>query len=102
MPLGLSIDHGRLVELCRRFHIARLELFGSRARGTAGPDSDVDLLVSFVPGCTPGLEFFGMADEFAVLFGRPVDLLTRETVESDRNPYFRRNVLTVVETLYAA
>ena len=47
MPLGLNIDNERLDDLCRRYRVATLELFGSRAKRTARPDSDVDLLVSF-------------------------------------------------------
>jgi len=102
MPLGLTVDHQRLVDICRRFRVAKLELFGSRARGTARPDSDVDLLVTFEEGYTPGWEFFGMADELEQLLGCEVDLLTRRTVEGDRNPYFRQNVLSVAELIYAA
>jgi predicted nucleotidyltransferase len=55
MPLGLDIDNGRLADLCRRYRVATLELFGSRAKGTARPDSDVDLLVSFESGLHAGL-----------------------------------------------
>ncbi len=102
MPLGLPVDAGRLADLCRRYHVAKLELFGSRAKGTARPDSDVDLLVTFEEGQTPGLEFFGMALDLESLFGHPVDLLTRPTVEHDRNPYFKQNVLSTAELLYAA
>ena len=76
MPLGLSIEPQRIADLCRRYHVAKLELFGSRAKGTARPDSDVDLLVTFEPGQTPGLEFFGLAGEFENIFGKKVDLLT--------------------------
>jgi len=102
MPLALDIDRERLAEFCRRNHVAKLELFGSRAKGTARPDSDVDLLVTFEPGQTPGLEFFGMADELEKMLGRPVDLLTRPRVERDTNPYFKHNVLSVAELLYGA
>ena len=102
MPVTLDINYEQLSDLCRRYFVAKLELFGSRAKGTARPDSDVDLLVTFQPGHTPGLEFFGMAGEFEKNLGHPVDLLTRPTVEQDRNPYFRHNVLSVVEQLYAA
>lgn len=102
MPLAIDIDRERLAALCRRYHVAKLELFGSRAKGTARPDSDVDLLVTFEPDHTPGLEFFGMSEELAAVFGHPVDLLTRRTVEQDRNPYFRANVLSAAETVYAA
>lgn len=102
MATLLAVDRAQLSKLCRRFRVAKLELFGSRASGHARPDSDVDLLVTFEDGFTPGLEFFGMADAFASLFGHPVDLLTRRTVERDHNEYFRHNVLSQVETLYAA
>lgn len=102
MAVDLAIDRERLVALCRRYHVARLELFGSRAKGTARPDSDVDLLVTFLPGETPGLEFFGLANELEDLFGLPVDLLTRPRVERDDNPIFRDNVLSAASTLYAA
>jgi len=102
MPLGLAIDPAALTDLCRRYHVAKLELFGSRAKGTARPDSDVDLLVTFESGCTPGLEFFGMADDFAAIFGHPVDLFTRESVERSPNPYKRESILAAAEPLYVA
>jgi len=102
MPLALDIDREALAAFCRRNRIAKLELFGSRAKGTERPDSDVDLLVTFETDYTPGLEFFGMADELEGILGRKVDLLTRLTVERDRNPYFKHNVLSVAELLYAA
>ncbi|MBN8524369.1 MAG: nucleotidyltransferase domain-containing protein [Planctomycetes bacterium] len=102
MPLALDIDREALIAFCRRNRVARLELFGSRAKGTARPDSDVDLLVTFEDGYTPGLEFFGMGDELEGILGRRVDLLTRRTVEHDRNPYFKQSVLSVTEPLYAA
>ena len=47
MSPDLRIDSDRLADVCRRYHVIRLELFGSQARGDARPDSDVDLLVSF-------------------------------------------------------
>jgi hypothetical protein len=100
MPVGLDIDPERLAAFCREHRIARLELFGSRAKGTARPDSDVDLLVTFEPGYIPGLEFFGLADEFAAVFGHPVDLVTRDAVEHSPNPYKRDSILTSATTLY--
>ena len=102
MPLGLDIDNGRLVDLCRRYRVATLELFGSRAKGTARPDSDVDLLVTFVGNRTPGLAFVTMAEELEAVFGRSVDLLTRDTVERDENPIRRTSILSQIEQLYAA
>ena len=102
MPLALDIDQERLAALCRHYHVAKLELFGSRAKGTARPDSDVDLLVTFVGNRTPGLAFVTMAEELEAVFGRSVDLLTRDTVERDENPIRRTSILSQIEQLYAA
>ncbi len=102
MPLALDIDHERLAILCRRYHVARLELFGSRAKGTALPGSDVDLIVTFVDGRTPGLGFVTFAEELEAIFDRPVDLLVRDTVDRDENPIRRQSILSQVEDLYAA
>jgi hypothetical protein len=40
---GAEVDEGRLADICDRYGIAELQIFGSRARGTAGPDSDIDI-----------------------------------------------------------
>ena len=78
-------------------------LKGSLALGDFNPEtSDVDLLVTFEDGFTPGLEFFGLADELEGILGRRVDLLTRPRVERDTNPYFKLSVLSAAELLYAA
>jgi predicted nucleotidyltransferase len=102
MPVALDIDRERLADLCRRYHVAKLELFGSRAKGTSRPDSDVDLLVTFEPGQTPGLAFVALAEELEAVFGREVDLLTRACVEEDRNEIRRQSILATTEGLYAA
>ncbi len=100
MPLSLDIDADRLAELCRRYHVVTLELFGSRAKGAARPDSDVDLLVTFEEGQTPGLEFFGLALDLEALFGHPVDLFTRASIERSPNPIKRQSILATTERLY--
>lgn len=103
MPLDLDVDHDRLPALCRRYHVATLELLGSRAKGTtARPDSDVDLLVTFAAGFTPGWELGGIYVELNDLLGRKVDLITRWTLEHEPSPLFRRNVMSALEPLYAA
>lgn len=102
MPATLPIDPAQLADLCRRYHVARLELFGSRAKGTAREDSDVDLLVTFEDGKTPGLAFVALAEELEAMFCHPVDLLTRECVEQDFNAHRRRGILETTEDLYAA
>lgn len=102
MPLALDIDQERLASLCRHYHVAKLELFGSRAKGTARPDSDVDLLVSFEPDAVIGFEFVTFAEELESLFGRHVDLLVRDDAEHDRNDVRRHSIFATVELIYAA
>ena len=99
MPARVSFDREKLAEICRRHHIRRLSLFGS-VLGSERAESDVDLLVEFEPGKTPGL--LRLAEiEFelsALLGGRRVDLRT----PGDLSPYFRDEVLQNAELQYAA
>ena len=96
----LKIDADRLADICRRFHVARLEAFGSFVSGEAQEPSDLDILVTFEPDASIGLEFVALQQEFEALFARHVDLLTRESVERSANKYFRRFALRHTEVLY--
>ena len=97
-PGRLGIDPDALARLCRRHRVRRLSLFGSTLKGTARPDSDVDLLVEFLPDARPGL--LDLADielELSELLdGRRIDLRTAE----DRSRYFRGEVLREAEVQY--
>lgn len=64
-----------LPELRVRYGVASLGLFGSRVRGDHRPDSDLDVLVTFEPGRTPGLRYFDLADEIGRRLGLTVDLV---------------------------
>ncbi len=96
----LQIDRERLADLCERCGVARLEAFGSFTRGDAEAGSDLDILVTFRPGVRVGLEFVALQQDLAALFGRPVDLLTRSSVERSSNKYFRRFALRRTEPIY--
>jgi predicted nucleotidyltransferase len=93
-------DHAALAARCRRNHIRRLSLYGSVLKGTARPDSDVDLLVEFEPGRAPGLlGLAGIEAELsALLGGRPVELRTPQ----DLSVHFRAEVVRTAEVQYAA
>ena len=65
----------QLAELCRKYGIAELSVFGSVARGDAEPGSDVDLLYVRVPGNDLGMSYFALQEDLEKLFGRPVDLV---------------------------
>ncbi len=96
----LNVDPRRLAEICVMHDVARLELFGSFARGDAVPESDLDVLVTFQPGKSVGLGIVALQQELEVLFGRSVDLLTRGAIERSSNKYLRRFVLRSTEPLY--
>src|SRR5450631_355856 len=70
-------------EFCRRNHIRKVSLFGSVLRPDFRPASDVDVLVEFAPGCTPGLGLIDTQEELsALLAGRRVDLVTENFLNS--------------------
>ena len=95
----VAIDEERIVAFCRQHHIVKLWFFGSVLRDDFRPESDVDVLVEFERGMTPGWEFVDLRDELARLLGRPVDLLT---VASLRNPFRRQEILRTRRLAYAA
>lgn len=66
--------------LLDRYGVARVGVFGSTARGEAGPDSDVDVLVEFAKERHPGLGFFALRDGLAELLEREVDLATPDSL----------------------
>lgn len=91
-----------IAALCRRYHVERLELFGSAARGTDfDPQrSDIDLLVTYQPQAAPGFnDYFDLSEQLAALLARPVDLVMSGAV---RNPYLRAGIERSKELLYAA
>jgi len=98
MNVRLPVAPGILADYCRRRGIRKLSLFGSVLAGTAGPDSDIDLLVEFEPGREPGLiALAGMEIELASLFGgRKVDLRTPR----DLSHHFRDQVVRTAEAQY--
>ena len=95
----VHVDRNRLVDICRRYGVARLEVMGSFARGDQTAESDLDLLVTFEPDAKVGLEFVALKLELEALIGKPVDLLTRASVERSPNKYFRRFALRSTEPL---
>jgi len=99
MPLNIHIDNKRIAEFCRKHHIVRLAFFGSVLRDDFRPDSDVDVLVWFEPGKTPGMfGLVGMEIELSEIIDRKVDLRTPHEL-SHR---FRDEVISLAEVQYAA
>ena len=98
--IKIDLPKKKIADFCRRHHIRKLAVFGSVLREDFRPDSDLDILVEFEPGHTPGLiTLAGMELEFAALVGgRKVDMNTPLCLSR----YFRDEVLAEAEPLYVA
>lgn len=95
---GAVVDRARLAEVCERYGIAELLVFGSVARGEAQPESDLDLLYVLAPGRHLGFSINRLEDELADLFGRPIDLVAKGALHRA----LRDDVLAQARELYAA
>lgn len=96
---GFDLPEPAVSEICRAHRVKELSLFGSAARGELRPDSDLDLLVDFLPDARPGLlEVIAMKRELSELLGRPVDLALKVALK----PLIRSNVLAEARLVYAA
>lgn len=99
MALPIQFPPAPLAEICQRYGVRRLSVFGSALRSDFGPESDVDVLVEFEPGHSVG--FFRLAAfqrELSALIGREVDVRT----PADLSPYFRDDVVKTAREQYAA
>jgi predicted nucleotidyltransferase len=99
--LRISVDLEDIAAFCRRWNIAELAFFGSVLRDDFGPDSDVDVLVSFLPDATPTLfDMVRMQRELEAIVGRKVDLVSRRGIEASRNPIRKRSILHSAQVIY--
>jgi uncharacterized protein len=100
----LEFDAERLEALCRRWNIAKLEVFGSVLREDFGPESDVDLLVSYWPNGAPKSydDLVRLESELGEAVGRKVDLVSRERLLQSKNYIRKSHILHSAELLYAA
>ncbi|MDO9542034.1 MAG: nucleotidyltransferase family protein [Kiritimatiellia bacterium] len=95
---GIKIPQDRLAAFCRANGIRKLAIFGSILRDDFRPDSDVDVLVEFLPNVRVGLAFIRMQDELSAILGRKVDLHT----PAGLSKYFRDEVLQEAKVQYVA
>jgi uncharacterized protein len=96
---GVILRESQIAEICQRYRVKELAVFGSAARGEMRLDSDIDLMVDFLPDARPGLlDLSAMKREFSELLGRPVDL----AVKPGLKPRIRARVLADAHVVYAA
>lgn len=98
--MSLFLEETQVADLCRRFNVRRLDLFGSAATGRFDPGhSDLDLLVEFAPMSPSAYaaSYFGLREALEAACGRPVDLVTNAALV---NPYLIRRIATEKWQLY--
>ena len=96
---GIELPEEQVAEICRRYRVKELSVFGSAARGDMRPDSDIDLLVDFLPEARPSLlGLAAMMREFSVLLGHRVDLAVKPALK----PLIRVEVLSEAQVIYAS
>jgi predicted nucleotidyltransferase len=97
------LSEAELGAFCRRWRIRELALFGSGLRDDFGPQSDLDLLVTFAPDAAWSLlDHVQMQNELSDLVGRPVDLVSRRAIEGSHNPLRQREILGSARSVYVA
>jgi predicted nucleotidyltransferase len=95
------MSRAQLSEFCQRWQVEELALFGSALRDDFGPDSDLDLLVTFAPTAEWSLfDHVRMQTELTQLPGRPVDLVSRRAIERSANPLRKREILRSAQNVY--
>jgi hypothetical protein len=100
--VAIEIPKTELAAFCEKWRIRKLEFFGSVLRDDFGPESDIDMLATFDHDAS--LSLFDLVDaelELQDIFGRPVDLLERTTVEHSENWIRRRRILDSARMVYA-
>ena len=103
--MGLASSHiavpsEQVAAFCQRWRIVELALFGSVLRDDFGPESDVDVLVTFAPSARWSLlDLVRMQEELAAVLGRKVDLVERAAVEQSENYVRRRHILQSLESV---
>lgn len=98
VPTDLVVDQERLAEICARYGVVELSVFGSVARGEARDNSDLDLLYVLGPGQHLGFSINQLEDELSALFGRRVDLVSKKALHRA----IRDDVLAEARMLHAA
>jgi predicted nucleotidyltransferase len=96
---GVELPEAGIAEICRRYQVKALSVFGSAARGEMRSDSDVDLLVEFLPEAEIGLlQHFAAERELSALLGRKVDLVSKRAIRKA----LREEILSQARLIYAA
>jgi hypothetical protein len=100
--LVTTIPMDEIAKFCRRWKIRELALFGSALRDDFGPDSDLDILVTFATDADWGmLDHVQMQQELQALLQRNVDFISKRALERSRNWLRRQEILNTAQVLFS-
>ena len=103
MRIDLEASREEITAFCERWQVTQLDVFGSALREDFGPDSDIDLLVSFEDSARHTLfDMVRMEEELKKIFGREVDLVSRRGIERSPNYIRRKAILESAELFYGS
>lgn len=101
--IPFNISAGDIAGFCAKWSISELALFGSALRSDFGPESDVDVLVTFNPDAKHTIfHLVRMQEELSAIFGREVDIVSRRGIEAGRNHIRRNEILGTAKAIYVA
>ena len=93
----------KIEEFCKAWNVKELQVFGSVIRNDFRPDSDIDIIVDFLPGTVHTLiNLAQMEEELEHFFNRRIDLITRQAIEQSRNYIRKKTILSTMERIYGA
>lgn len=99
--LQIQLPMDQIEAFCKKWNVQEFSLFGSVLTDKFRPDSDIDVMVEFKPKARQSLfDMVSMNDELKTIFGRDVDLMTRQAIEQSRNYIRRKSILTSMEVVY--
>ncbi len=99
--LAIDPPMEQIETFCQRWKVSELALFGSVLRDDFGPQSDIDVLVTFAPDADPVPDREKMREGLETIFHRPVDVMYRRVIERDPNYILRRLILQSAQVIYA-
>jgi len=103
MPAQIKVDEALIADFCRRWKITEFALFGSVLRKDFRPKSDIDVMVTFAEEARWGFfDLCQMEDELGSMYGREVRIITRASLEENRNYIIRNEILSHLEVIHAA
>ncbi|HNE19408.1 MAG TPA: nucleotidyltransferase domain-containing protein [Turneriella sp.] len=100
LPSGINIPENTVAEICEKWGISKLELFGSALTANFKPDSDIDLLATFDSARPLGFRVFDAVDDFSRALNRKVDLVSRESLLRSQNKFRLRRILASARPIY--